>query len=50
MPIIALLLTVSLCFLFSALVFILREQVRGKVSRVDGDSAVRGSGRDNGNR
>jgi hypothetical protein len=50
MPIISLLLTISLCFLFSSMVFILREQARGKVSRVKSDSAGRGRVRVNGGR
>jgi hypothetical protein len=44
MPIIPLFLTVSLCFLFSSMVFILREQARGKGSRVKNGSAVRDMG------
>jgi hypothetical protein len=50
MPITPLTVIISLCLLFTFVVFFLREQMRGQVSRVEGDSTVRDSGQDDGDR
>jgi hypothetical protein len=44
MLICSLLLIVGLCFIISAVVFIVREQGRGNVSRVERDSTVHANG------
>jgi hypothetical protein len=46
MTIIPLIIITSLCLQFTFIVFFVREQLRGHVSRVDRDLAVRGGGRD----